>query len=105
MNASEFIEKWSKAEIREKAGFQSYFNDLCDLVNHPKTAEADPVETFFAFEKTCTKFSGETGFADVWYMGHFAWEQKGKHKDLTEAYRQLLDYRDSLGNPPLIVVS
>jgi len=105
MNASEFIEKWSKSEIREKAGFQSYFNDLCDLVSHSKPAEADSQEAFFVFEKTCTKLTGVIGFADVWYSGHFAWEQKGKHKNLMEAYHQLLDYRDSLGNPPLLVVS
>jgi hypothetical protein len=38
--------------------------------------------------------------------GHFAWEykQKGKYKDLEEAYRQLYQYRDDLDNPPLSVV-
>ncbi|MCI0746133.1 MAG: hypothetical protein L0Y58_12075, partial [Verrucomicrobia subdivision 3 bacterium] len=29
----------------------------------------------------------------------------GKHKDLVAAYRQLLQYRESLDNPPLLVVS
>lgn len=105
MNVSEFLEKWSRSEIREKAGFQSYFNDLCDLVHHPKPTEADTQEAFFVFEKKCTKLTGKIGFADVWYSGHFAWEQKGKHKSLLDAYHQLLDYRDSLGNPPLLVVS
>ncbi|MBA2781700.1 MAG: class I SAM-dependent DNA methyltransferase [Rubrobacteraceae bacterium] len=44
------------------------------------------------------------GFADVWYRGHFAFEYKGKHKDLEAAYDQLLRYREDLGNPPLLVV-
>jgi hypothetical protein len=33
------------------------------------------------------------------------WEYKGKHKDLKAAYQQLLKYRESLENPPLLVVS
>jgi hypothetical protein len=36
--------------------------------------------------------------------GYFAWEYKGKHKDLDEAYAQLLQYREDLENPPLLVV-
>ena len=36
--------------------------------------------------------------------GFFAWEYKGKHKDLLAAYRQLLQYREDLENPPLLVV-
>src|SRR6266568_2948137 len=36
--------------------------------------------------------------------GHFAWEYKGKKKDLEAAYQQLLRYREDLENPPLLVV-
>ena len=54
--------------------------------------EAEPVEP------------SERGFADVWKKGCFAWEYKGKKKNLEEAYRQLLRYRESLLNPPLLVV-
>ena len=36
--------------------------------------------------------------------GFFGWEYKGKHKDLDAAYKQLLLYRESLENPPLLVV-
>ncbi|MGB8481040.1 MAG: DNA methyltransferase [Acidobacteriaceae bacterium] len=35
---------------------------------------------------------------------HFAWEYKGKHKDLKKAYDQINDYREDLLNPPLLVV-
>jgi hypothetical protein len=41
----------------------------------------------------------------VWKKGTFAWEYKGKHKDLDQAYEQLLQYRESLLNPPLLIVS
>src|SRR5439155_98068 len=47
---------------------------------------------------------GGQGFADVWMRGHFAWEYKGKHRDLNAAYRQLLQYHEDLENPPLLVV-
>src|SRR2546422_10189209 len=46
----------------------------------------------------------ERGFADVWKKGCFAWEYKGKKKNLDAAYQQLLRYRESLLNPPLLVV-
>nr|WP_294557648.1 type IIL restriction-modification enzyme MmeI [uncultured Rhodopila sp.] len=37
--------------------------------------------------------------------GRFAWEYKGKHKDLEAAHRQLLQYAGALENPPLLVTS
>ena len=40
----------------------------------------------------------------MWRKGCFAWEYKGRHKDLSAAYAQLQLYRESLGNPPLLVV-
>src|SRR5207247_5460085 len=46
----------------------------------------------------------ERGFADVWKKGCFAWEYKGKKRNLDAAYQQLLRYRESLLNPPLLVV-
>jgi type II restriction/modification system DNA methylase subunit YeeA len=41
----------------------------------------------------------------VWKRGSFAWEYKGSHADLDKAYEQLQQYRESLENPPLLVVS
>ena len=46
---------------------------------------------------------GGKGFADVWKRRFFAWEYKGKGKDLQAAYLQLQQYRDALENPPLLV--
>ena len=53
------------------------------------------------------KSKGDRGFADVWWKGKFGWEYKtrDKYKDLAEAYRQLCQYREALGNPPLLIVS
>ena len=69
---------------------------------HPR--EADPDGEFFTFEKSLKKENGAAGFADVWRKGCFAWEYKGFHADLGKAYSQLQLYRESLGNPPLLVV-
>ena len=40
----------------------------------------------------------------MWLKDHFGWEYKGKRKDLRAAYKQLLDYHEALGQPPLLVV-
>jgi type II restriction/modification system DNA methylase subunit YeeA len=67
-------------------------------------AEADPLGESFTFDQGLKRESGEDGFADVWRKDCFAWEYKGRHKDLASAYSQLQLYRDALGNPPLLVV-
>jgi hypothetical protein len=51
-----------------------------------------------------SKDTGGQGYADVWRRNCFGWEYKGKKKNLTDAYRQLCQYRESLLNPPLLVV-
>jgi len=74
------------------------------MLDVPTPNEADPTGDWYAFEKGAEKTIGGDGFADVWQRGHFAWEYKGKHKDLKAAYQQLLQYREALENPPLLVV-
>ena len=100
-----FIAKWRQADLKERSAYQQHFLDLCALINHPTPADLDPKGTFYTFEAGAGKLAGGDGFADVWYRGHFAWEYKGKHADLKKAYEQLLQYRESLENPPLLVVS
>lgn len=89
----DFVSKWSKAELKESSAAQEHFIDLCRLVGHPTPAEADPTGQTFAFEAGASKQRGGQGYADVWKKGYFAWEYKGKHKDLDRAYQQLLQYR------------
>ena len=78
------------------------------MLGQPHPAAADGIGERFTFEKPVSKVYGGYGFADVWRRDHFAWEYKEsrgkKHKDLKAAYRQLNDYREDLGNPPLLVV-
>ena len=119
MTAAEFKKKWSRNQSKESAAYQEHFNDLCRLLGQPTPNEADPSGSdFFCFQKRVVKDAElfelhetpdaseptERGFADVWKKGCFAWEYKGKKKNLDEAYKQLLRYRESLLNPPLLVV-
>lgn len=101
MNTVEFIAKWRKAELAERSASQQHFLDLCELVGHPKPAEADPTGEWFTFEKGASKHGGE-GWSDVWKRGFFVFECKSK-KNVEKAYDQLLLYRSDLGNPPLLV--
>jgi len=106
MNLSlpEFIRRWKDSELTERAGSQSHFIDLCQILNQPHPAAADPQGGDYAFERRVNKTGDDKGFADVWKRGFFGWEYKGKHKDLKAAYLQLLKYREDLDNPPLLVV-
>src|SRR5437870_5524708 len=123
MTPAEFKRKWARYSGKETAAYQEHFNDLCALLGHPSPATADPTGSeSFCFQKRVVKDeelfavqdSGkiaeesngyrERGFADVWKRGCFAWEYKGKKKNLDAAYQQLLRYRESLLNPPLLVV-
>jgi hypothetical protein len=104
MESLAFVKKWAASTQSESATAQEHFIDLCRLLNEQTPNEADPTGDIFAFEKGAKKPDGD-GFADVWLKGHFAWEYKGKHKDLGIAYKQVQTYREALGNPPLLVVS
>jgi type II restriction/modification system DNA methylase subunit YeeA len=105
LSPQEFVAKWRKATLKERAAAQEHFIDLCHLVGHPTPAEIDPTGQTFTFEAGASKQRGGQGWADVWKKGYFAWEYKGKRKDLDQAYQQLLQYRESLLNPPLLIVS
>lgn len=99
-----FIEKYQKVNLKESAAAQSHFNDLCELLEHPKPLDADPEGTWFTFEYGVNKTTGSQGFADVFKKGFFGWEYKGKRKDLNAAYSQLQQYAPALANPPLLIV-
>jgi len=100
----EFVARWQRSKLSERAAAQSHFNQLCELLGEQTPTEADQDGSTYTFEKGAKKAAGGDGFADVWKRGYFAWEYKRKHKDLDEAYQQLLQYREDLENPPLLVV-
>jgi len=105
MTPQEFVDKWRRSKLTERSAAQSHFNDLCRILGQPTPAKADPEGATFTFERGVDKRIGGHGWADVWKKGFFAWEYKGKHKNLDAAYEQLQLYRDALLNPPLLIVS
>jgi hypothetical protein len=122
MTAAEFKRKWARYTGKETSAYQEHFTDLCRLLDHPTPAASDPTGSqSFCFQKRVVKDAelfafkedgsvaeteeeAKRGFADVWKKDFFGWEYKGKRRSLDEAYRQLLRYRESLLNPPLLVV-
>jgi len=104
LTALEFIRKWQHTALTERQACQQHFLDLCEMLGHPKPAEMDPAGESFTFERGAEKQEGGQGWADVWKKGFFGWEYKGPHANLAKAYNQLLQYREALENPPLLVV-
>jgi len=102
---AEFCDKWGSNERRESASAQEHFIDLCRLVGVPTPNDVTSDAETYLFEAGAEKTSGGKGWADVWRRGLFGWEYKGLHKDLNAAYRQLLEYHESLEYPPYLVVS
>ncbi len=105
MTPQAFIDKWRAVELKERSASQSHFNDLCHLLGVDDPIKADPKGDTFAFEKGASKTTGGEGWADVWKDGCFAWEYKGRRKDLDRAFAQLQQYAIALNNPPLLIVS
>lgn len=121
MTPAAFKAKWAKFSGKESSAYQEHFNDLCRMLGVPTPIEADPTgNDTFCFQKHVAKDAelfafdesgriaetpeGERGFADVWKRDCFGWEYKGPGEDLEKAYKQLLRYRESLLNPPLLIV-
>jgi type II restriction/modification system DNA methylase subunit YeeA len=118
MTVAEFKKKWARYQGKESAAYQEHFNDLCHILGQPTPVEADPSgNDSFCFQKRVVKDAElfdlehpdssdptERGFADVWRKDCFGWEYKGKKKNLGDAYKQLLRYREALLNPPLLIV-
>jgi type II restriction/modification system DNA methylase subunit YeeA len=103
MTVPEFVAKWAASQQTERSASQEHFLNLCDLLGH-RTPNTDATGEAFAFEKGTAKVGGGEGFADVWKRGFFAWEYKKRRRNLQAAYAQLLQYREDLENPPLLVV-
>ena len=104
MTPAEFIAKWKDNQLSERAGAQSHFLDLCELIVVAKPTDADN----YCFERGAkrTGAAGDRdGWADVWKRHCFAWEYKSPKKNLDAALKQLMTYALALDNPPLLVVS
>jgi hypothetical protein len=104
MTSYDFIQAWQRGGSRdaenERQGAQAYFLDLCELLQVPKPGSAEG----YVFEQKAEALGQTRGYCDVFYKGHFAWENKAPGKNLDDALRQLLGYSLRLENPPLLIV-
>ncbi len=123
----DFVKRWAGRELTERAIAQSHFIDLCRLLGVPAPTDNAVSDSDYGFEaRTDVSASGlyatrfhegkpiyqvstgpGGGFVDVWKKGNFCWEYKrpGKHANFAAALMQVKAYKDSLGNPPLLIVS
>lgn len=104
VNIHDFKAKWQNVTRSERSASQEHFLDLCEALSVPKPADIDQEGVRYTFERGVAKTGGGKGYADAWYRNHFAWEYKGPGRNLVDAYQQLLQYREDLENPPLLVV-
>ena len=104
MTPQQFVATWERAELSERSACQQHFLGLCEVLGQPKPAESDPTGAWYTFERGVTTTEDRSGWADVWMRDRFGWEYKRKRRNLADAYRQLLKYREDLENPPLLVV-
>lgn len=100
MSPEEFVAKWNAVTANERAVAQSHFNDLTALLEVPSPLEEDPDGKHYAFERHVSKAARGKGFADVWRRGAFAWEYKGKGKDLGVIVQIWSDSRWLLSGTP-----
>ena len=100
MTPEQFIAKWRDNALTERAGAQSYFLDLCAMLDVPPPNDPD----HYCFERGAARTGAGRGLADVWKRGCFAWENKAPGRDLEAALKQLMTYALALDNPPLLVV-
>jgi hypothetical protein len=89
MTPDHFVAKWAASRLKERSAAHEHFIDLCYLLGELTPAEADSRGDWYCFERGASRTDGGNGWADVWRKGHFAWEYKGKHKDLNIAFAQL----------------
>ncbi|MDF1850051.1 MAG: hypothetical protein P1U85_04395 [Verrucomicrobiales bacterium] len=77
-----FIDRWGPSGGRERANYQLFLTELCDLLDlpHPEPAQADASENAYTFDRaiTHTKADGTSAprFIDLYKTGCFVLETK-----------------------------
>lgn len=79
----EFAAKWQGGMRTERAASQEHFIDLCRMVGTKTPNEADPN---LRVRKGRRENERRRGVCRRLEQGYFAWEYKGKRKDLAAAY-------------------
>ena len=78
-----FISRWQQAEASERANYQMFLTELCDLLElpHPDPAGADNAFNKYVFDRAITRQkpdgSETTVWADLYKRGAFILETNG----------------------------
>jgi hypothetical protein len=82
MTITDFITKWADTGASERANFQPFCDDLCDLISveRPQGSKPDQTENAYVFEKSVPLHQPDgtatTGRIDLYKRGHFVMEGK-----------------------------
>lgn len=81
MQIEEFIARWQRSGGSERANFQTFANELTDVLGVPRPAPASetPAANAYHFEHSVTFIhtgSKSRGFVDLYRAGHFVMEAK-----------------------------
>jgi hypothetical protein len=80
--ASSFIARWKNSAAAERANYQLFLSELCDLiaVPRPEPARADDEQNSYVFERAVTFHNGDgstsAGRIDLYRRGCFVLEAK-----------------------------
>jgi hypothetical protein len=79
--ALKFISRWERSGGAERANYQSFLNELAELlgVSRPEPAKSDPLENAYVFDHPVpiqSKTGMTTGYIDLYKRGSFVLETK-----------------------------
>src|ERR1044071_5397034 len=91
-SVEDFIERWKESGAAERANFQPFVGELCDLlgVARPEPAQAGDEQNAYVFERAVTFHNGDgttnKGRIDLYKRGCFVMEAKqGSDRTLSPA--------------------
>lgn len=77
-----FVERWQASGASERANYQMFLSELCDVLDVPRPDPAtdDPEQNLYVFDRAITRVSPDgratTNYIDFYKAGHFVWETK-----------------------------
>lgn len=73
-----FIDRWQASGAAERANFQQFAAELCDVLDLPRPSPQQPhdADNSYVFEKRVPRPHGATGFIDLYKRGCFVLEAK-----------------------------
>lgn len=73
-----FIDRWHASGAAERANYQLFLTELCDIIGaaHPRPASENPHQNAYVFEKRVPSAHGTTNFIDLYKRSCFVLEAK-----------------------------